>query len=326
MAAVAARVLDEGLPALPGEVTASVAVPLACWKSGSLGAVLLLTRERDPRPGSELMLWQTSFTREVDRWVPRHPWPGSPGWNGPEGPRDVSDPSGTIRLIAHGFEPDGGARPAIVAWGWHSPEVAEICLVQDGVVTERLPAKGHHGAWIIGSASPARWRVEGRDRLGTTVGSAEPHWFLPEDRSEPVAVVTPAGAVRPHRYGGLFEVVSIERHEARGVLNWRVTLDEDPDRKLLAELEANDADATESWDIDRLSNHLRFVDALKAKVRFGFPTLTDDLGTRYEMKGGGSSSNGAEVTRTDRFEPAIPENATTLTVQWEDVSIPVDLR
>ena len=55
-------------------------------------------------------------------------------------------------------------------------------------------------------------------------------------------------------------------------------------------------------------------------------TLSDDLGTEYRSSGGGSSGGGNEQTGRAQFTPGIPQEASTLTVHWNDLAFPVSIK
>jgi len=142
----------------------------------------------------------------------------------------------------------------------------------------------------------------------------------------PLAVITPEDAELPHHYGGRIQILSIERFEGKVVVERRITLEPDPDVELAEQLEALDREPDEAWTLERIEQHVQLVDVLKLTVFFSRLTLTDDLGTAYQEQGGGGSTGQGESTWHHDFEPAIPDEATTLTVHWEDLTFEVPLR
>jgi len=164
-----ARALEHGLPALPEELTTPTVIPLAYWKTPSSGAVLFLSLST-PESDSESPVghWHGTYERIDESWNLRG-FTGAAHWGGPAGPPGATDGLQGKAIRKGGWvttwDPDTGEDPHVsLVWGWHSPEVAQIWLVQ-GDRREICPS-GHYGAWIIGLDSNDPWRIEAHDHSG----------------------------------------------------------------------------------------------------------------------------------------------------------------
>jgi hypothetical protein len=168
-----ARALDHGLPALPEELTPPTVVPLAYWKTPSFGAVVFLTLST-PESDSESPIgsWHGIYERIDEGWSAQG-FTGIADWGGPVGPPGATDGLQGEAIRKGGWvttlDPESGQGPHVsLVWGWHSPEVTQIVLVQ-GSATRNLPS-GHYGAWIIGIESKDPWRIEAHDHSGRQLG------------------------------------------------------------------------------------------------------------------------------------------------------------
>jgi hypothetical protein len=174
MRANGARSLIQGLPNLPNDWSHPMVVPSACWKTDTFGAVLFLAYEKAADDGLELGQWLGKYNQGDDGWTPSSSWFGGQIWQG-TGPAAKSVGLGG-RVIREGgssitTDPEDG-EPALVVWGWHSTEAAEVFLVQGG--TSQRCSLGHFGTWITGSESDSSWRVEAHDDSGNCLGFVEP--------------------------------------------------------------------------------------------------------------------------------------------------------
>jgi hypothetical protein len=222
-------------------------------------------------------------------------------------------------------EPDPG-RLAIVMSGFHAPEVAEIWLVEGSSIDKR-PSSGHFGSWTICTELYAPLRVEAHDAAGAVLGVAdEPVALQAAFPEQALQRVLGQGAEQPHRYCGRVRIEEIERHESKVVVNWLITLEQDPDVQLAQDLEAHGYDSSEPWSFERIEQHVHLIDVLKLTVSFSQISLTYDLGTEYVNVSGGRSVGGAVLAQRSTFEPSIPEDATVVTVHWEDLDFRVPLR
>ena len=170
MSASGARALEHGLPALPEKLLPPMVIPLAYWKSPSLGAVFFLSLESDFE--SPIGHWHGGYERIDEGWNPQG-FTGAAGWGGSAGPPGATDglqgeairKGGWVRT----WDSELGEGPHVsLVWGWHSPEVAQILLVQDG--RREICASGHYGAWIVGIESTDPWRIEAHARSGRHLG------------------------------------------------------------------------------------------------------------------------------------------------------------
>jgi len=206
--------------------------------------------------------------------------------------------------------------------------VAEIWLVQ-GDRTLRRPANGHFGAWTICTEVFEPYRIEARDSAGNLIAFLDEPLDRYMPAPVPLEVVTPTDLELPHQYGGRVRILKVERYEESVNVEWHVTLEPDPDAELAEQLETLDSKADKAWSLERLEEHIRLIDVLKLTAFFGqleHLRLSDDLGTVYQMQGGGGSTGQAEGTWEQKFEPAVPNEASTLTVHWEDLTFEVPLR
>jgi hypothetical protein len=168
-----ARALDHGLPALPEELTPPAAVPLAYWMTPTFGAVVFLTLST---PGSDsdspIGCWHGTYERIDEGWSARG-FTGTTHWGGPAGPPGAADGLDGEAIRKGGWaatwDPESAEDPHVsLVWGWHSPEVAQIVLVQGGAT--RNLTSGHYGAWIIGIESKHPWRIEAHGHSGGHLG------------------------------------------------------------------------------------------------------------------------------------------------------------
>jgi hypothetical protein len=169
------RTLEHGLQDLPEEITTSMTIPLAYWKSEAFGSVMFLGYESEPEGKSNLVTWYAGYVRGPKGWTRHLPWYGTRMWFGAEGPPGSADGL-EGKAIRRAFSSSGGepseSAPALVVGGWHSGEVATITLVQGEESTGQF-ATGHFGAWVVHSENPEAWKVEARDRLGRLIGAVD---------------------------------------------------------------------------------------------------------------------------------------------------------
>jgi hypothetical protein len=145
-------VLQEGLSPLSEEPKHTDMVPVSYWTTGLSGAVQFLFFAED----SEKAFCPADVTfqksRNEDGWYPIE----TPHFCNANRTDAIGDPN-FMRLQPHKAmeascshledQPEPG-RLAIVMSGFHTPEVAEIWLVQGGGIDKR-PSSGHFGAWTI---------------------------------------------------------------------------------------------------------------------------------------------------------------------------------
>ncbi len=326
------EILDHGLPKLPKALDDSKSVPVAYWKGEVLGTVLFLYYRRGQDGSPHPCGFSGTYVRGEEGWQARERW--SPN----DGTGIDFDPIASSQFEDHGDAAihSTGSRhqtdpapdePAILISGRHSPEVAEIRFVQ-GDVVRTSPANGHFGFWTICTDAFEPFRIEGYDNDGALIGFIDEPLTRYMPAPVPLEVLIPTDLELPHQYGGIVRILKVERHEESVKVEWHVTLEPDPDVQLADQLEAVESKADEAWSLERLHEHVRLIDVLKLTVFFGqleHLSLADDLGTVYQMQGGGGSTGQAEGTWDQKFEPAIPNEATMLTVHWEDLTFEVPL-
>jgi hypothetical protein len=321
-------VLAHGLPELPTEFSHSIPIPLAFWKDETYAAVLFLfyftERNGSIKPG-EISF---EYERDTSGWRPIEATQGY-GWtairNNPvSSPRSLEYDE-QFAIKSNGSHFDSGSKPghpAIVIFGRHAPDVAEIRLLQ-GHASRSAPAIGHFGAWIICSETFAPFRIEAHDSSGNLIGFLdEPAGGRLFPEPPPLDVVTPEDAELPHQYGGHMQVLRVERYPTSVKVKWHITLEPDPDVELAKLLDDLDRRPDPAWPLERVAQHVRLVDVLKLTVLFvGEIALTDDVGTVYETRGGGGSTGSGEATWSQEFVPSIPDAATVLNVHRNDLDL-----
>ena len=124
-------------------------------------------------------------------------------------------------------------------------------------------------------------------------------------------------------YGGRVQILSVERYDARVVVNWRLAPIPDAvdqhERAMAVHERAtgglSDQERRARWDelVRRLLSPGLWVD------------LSDDIGTTYRSCSGGSHGGGQEKIGRMDFVPAVPEAASVLTVHWGNVEFAVRL-
>jgi hypothetical protein len=178
MRASGVRALEHGLPALPEEMTPLMVIPLVCWKTQSFGAVFFLSLLT---PGSDsdssVAHWHGTYERIDEGWSPLH-FTGMNGWGGSVGPPGVTDGLQGEAIRKAGWlttwDRENVQDPHVsLVWGWHSPEVTQVLLVQGG--RRDICPSGHYGTWIVGIESKDPWRIEAHDHSGGRLG------FVDED-------------------------------------------------------------------------------------------------------------------------------------------------
>jgi hypothetical protein len=323
-------VLREGLPALSKELKHSDTVPVSYWTTGEGGAVHFIFFSKDSEGIFHPAEVTFQYGRNEDGW---HPIDTPLFWNANRTDA-IGDPNfmrlspdrvieGSLSFMTD--EPDPG-RIAIVMFGFHAPEVAEIWLVQGNSIDKR-PASGHFGSWTICTELFAPLRVEAHDVVGALLGIAdEPVALQAAFPEQALRRVSGQGAEQSHRYDARVRLEEIECYESKVVVNWLVTLQQDPDVQLAQDLEAHGHDSVEPWNFERIAQHVQLIDVLKLTVSLSQISLTDDLGTEYVNGSGELSEGGAVLARSSTFEPSIPEDATVVTVHWEDLDFRVPLR
>jgi hypothetical protein len=165
--------LEEGLPALPEELIPSMVIPLAYWKTALFGAVFFMSLSI-PESDSEFSVghWHGKYQRNDDGWGPLGNLHGAPGWGGSVGPPGATDGLEGKAISKGGWETtshlEQGQGPPAIVWGWHSPEVVQILLMQGG--RREVCPPGHYGAWVVGIESEDPWRIEAHDQSGRQLG------------------------------------------------------------------------------------------------------------------------------------------------------------
>ncbi len=322
-------VLQEGLPPLPKELKHSDVVPVSFWTTGLGGVVHLIFFSEDEEVFHPAEV-TFQYGRNEDGW---HPIKMPSFWNA-DRTGAIGDPN-FMRFFPDAViegssdyltdEPAPG-RLAIVMSGFHAPTVAEIWLVQGGRIDKR-PASGHFGSWTICTELFAPLRVEAHDAAGALLGVAGEPIPLQMAFPEPaLRRVSGHGAEQLHRYGGRVRIEEIECYKSKVVVNWLITLEQDPDVQLAQDLENHGYDSADPWSLERIEQHVKLIDTLELTVSIGQISLTDDLGTEYVKEGGKMSEGGRVLTHSSTFEPSIPEGARVVTVHWEDLDFRVPLR
>ena len=153
------------------------------------------------------------------------------------------------------------------------------------------------------------------------------------DRPEPPPVVRPKShllnsvpgpdADFPF-HGSLFRVYQAEVFTSSVVVSWRLTGTPNvaeifPEEMM--ELET-DLEGLDTWAADELRR--KIVGRLEQWGLYKF-TLTDDLGTVYEPKGGNRGNRFGAMEGLQVFTPAPPHTAWSLTLGWHELQIEISL-
>jgi hypothetical protein len=303
------RALGYGLSPVPHEITPATTFPLAYWKTAKFAEVVSLGYVSDHDDIDRPTSWTTSYEETNGEWRARG-GAGSGRWGGGQGPPGsvIEPPNKVIRVGMH--QRNSGAtdgEPAVVVMGWHTPEVAFVSLVQ-GSGIERCEARGHYGAWIIGSERNEYWTIEAHDVAGQLLASEEG----PRPQETPVEVIRVSGADQAHPSGGRMRILTIERFEKKVAVNWEFTFPADAASLLSAENEAEVQEKLRSKPLESRSERVpRLEKWRRLKFVFGL-SISDDLGTQYEDVSGGGSASGPVAMWTNTFTPQIPGGASLL--------------
>jgi hypothetical protein len=139
MQAKGVRVLTQGLPAFPAELTPSTTTPLAYWKTESFGFVMFLAGSPDVENDLQPTIWTGQYHLRNDEWIPSGPWVGG-GEGTPGLPDEMEDKA--IRFdgrITKGPDDEG---PAGVPTKLHS---SRLCKIRTASVFRSVILD--HGSW-----------------------------------------------------------------------------------------------------------------------------------------------------------------------------------
>jgi hypothetical protein len=121
---------------------------------------------------------------------------------------------------------------------------------------------------------------------------------------------------RPLEYGGRVQILGVELYSDKVSVNWRLAPEPDYELVFADELAGQEADLEEVPEEQR--NHVRRQLIHRLQMQRRFLALSDDVGTEYHGRGGGSSGGGGEQLGHTGFTPCVPAEATCLTVTWGD--------
>ena len=321
-----ANALENGLGPLPQSITPATTFPLAHWKTATFAQVMSLGYAPDADGIECPQTWHHSYERVDGDWRALR-GSGGGGWYGALGPPgSMHAPDG--RSIWWGMRSDDAdapeGRPKHVVAGWHTPEVAQIRLVQVGG-TEICEANGHYGAWIIGTERHDPWTIEARDGSGQLVDSIEgPR--LPET---PIEVIQVPEADWPHSSSGQMEILTIERYENSVKIDWAFRFHGDTEAHLTTESKARLEEDVRAKSFDSPAERNEYLES-RSRLCFVLQlTIADDLGTDYvHESGGGSTGSPLEAVAKwkSRFRPSIPDGASVLLVRNGDMEISAPLQ
>jgi hypothetical protein len=139
-----------------------------------------------------------------------------------------------------------------------------------------------------------------------------------------VELIPVAAADRAVPHGGRLQILGIERYDSKVAVAWRMAPLPDPESKYAAELRAHDHDTEGLPEHERKMMRQRFLMQLNRPAGRAL-ALSDDLGTEYHPTGGGSEGVATEQTGRQQFVPAVPANASELTIRWADLVFNVGL-
>ena len=319
MRANGALALENGLGPLPHSITPATTFPLAYWKTARFGEVVSLGYVPDADGIDRPQAWQESYERVDGDWHAQGS-SGGGGWHGALGPPgSMYGPDG--RSIWWGTRRDdtdaAGGRPAHVVTGWHTPEVVQICLVQESG-TEICDADGHYGAWVIGTERHDPWTIEARDSSSQLVGSIEG----PRPPETPTEVLLVPEADWPNSSSGQVEVLTIKRYENSVEVDWAFRFGGDTEALLTAESKARLEEHVRGKSFDSPAERNESLEHWRRLAFMMQLTIADDLGTEYVQAGGGGSPgspSGAAAHWSSRFRPPIPGGASLLIVHNGDI-------
>ena len=322
MANMGVHALDYGLPELPEKLAAGTFIPVAYWKSANHASVMFLSHSPSTM-GSELQIWHGNYGRIDGEWIGDPRMSGAPCWFGPGGLSGSPDGFGRRKVILGGWSnSDTAEGPPAIVWGWQSPDVSQVSLVQgDHRVLPQVI--GHFGAWVIGIEQAEPWTVEARDSSGELMGSEDGP--RRHEAEVPLEVIPVSLVEATHFSGGRMRVLAIERYETKFAVKWEFSFPEDTASLLSA------GDEAEVQDRVRSRSYKNAAERDKRQVewrRLGFLrrlTVTDDLGTEYEHVGGGGGVSAFVANWRSTFTPAISGATSSLTIRHGEMVVQVPL-
>jgi hypothetical protein len=156
------------------------------------------------------------------------------------------------------------------------------------------------------------------------IGEGEPP---PRPPAVPVArfleLIPVADADREVPFGGRLQILGIERYDTKVAIAWRMAPLPDAEIQYADEVREHERDTEGLPDGERKMLRQRFLHQLD-RARYHF-SLSDDLGTEYLRTGGGSGGSLEEQTGRAQFMPGVPQDASLLTVHWDDLTFPVSI-
>ena len=322
-----ARALEHGLGPLPDVILPATTFPLAYWKSATFAAVVSLCYAPDLNDGINYpQSWHTRYERVDGEWCS---FGGADGTGGPNGWRGAVGPPGSIPapegkciwLGMHSTTSQTEGHPAHIVAGWHTSEVAHVSLAQKSG-TEQCEAKGHYGAWIIGTERDEPWTVEAYDSSGQLLGSIDG----PRPQETPLEVIPVSQVDQIHSSGGQMRVLAVDRYENKVAVNWEFTFHPDSALTLPADNEAEVQDKVRAKSFESLAARDESGEEWRRRMFVLGLTIADDLGTEYEQVGGGGSSSGVTAKWTSTFRPALPQAASLLSIHHGEMVVHVPLQ
>jgi len=121
---------------------------------------------------------------------------------------------------------------------------------------------------------------------------------------------------RPLDYGGRLQILGVELYSDKVTVNWRLAPEPDYEVVFAADLAEQEEDMEGLPELQR--THLRRRLIHRLQMQRDFLRLSDDLGTAYQTRGGGSGGGGSEKRGHTDFSPGVPMEARHLTVTWGD--------
>jgi hypothetical protein len=146
--------------------------------------------------------------------------------------------------------------------------------------------------------------------------NGEPVPPSPPPASRFLALVPANEPDRPLDYGGRVQILGVELYSDKVTVNWRLAPEPDYEAVFAVELSEQEDDLEGLPDLQRSHMRQQLVHRLQMQRRF--VRLSDDLGTEYQGRGGGSGGGGNEKRGHTDFLPGAPPEARYLTVTWGD--------
>jgi hypothetical protein len=137
-----------------------------------------------------------------------------------------------------------------------------------------------------------------------------------------LTLIPVAEADRPLPFGGRVQILGIERYDTKVTVAWRLAPLPNVEEQFAGHLELLERDIEGLPDDERQRLRLDFRQRLN-RPGMDELALSDDLGTDYQQAGASSGGGNDERVGRTQFRPAIPDQASQLTVHWGELHFEV---